>query len=283
MDQNTLPAGKALSISQAAWDEMRRHRVRFAGAVGLPVVIDLGALWLFGTDAGPEILISPWIVLLGWYVITSVAVRERFWHEVASYKGWRYQGADDLSDEEALFLNEGHARHIQNEIVGTYGTVPVRVFESAYTIGYGKSSRVYMYTAFGFRFEGTFPHAYLNRVDNGYNLVPRSIDHVPLSPELEKKFQLYVPKKYEIEALAMFSEDTLAYLLARNWPHDIELVDHEMIIFRSGYVNTFTTFESEFEKACGLVDHMKDELDAITFTPIGNLPYLLRDVVKLDS
>jgi hypothetical protein len=271
---SALPQGRVENIPLSAWNAMRQQHTKFAAAFIVPIGLGVGITLLL-RNFSPIILV-PWLYLAYWYGVTLETIRRRFWEDVASSKGWSYQGYDDVSDEDALFLTEGHAREIRHQIVGAYKGVPLRVFESTYTLGYGKNKTVYTYTAFAFRFTGTFPHCYLNRKDNGYNMVPHNVPRVPLPAAFERDFTLYAPREYEVEALQIFTEDVLAYLLDGRWLFDIEFVDHEMIVFRKGYIDTRDTFEHELDQACRLAHQLERTLQTMTFSPVGDRPPVLR-------
>jgi hypothetical protein len=245
--------------------------------IAFPALIDWSLYILFGTETGGLFFI-PWLIPIFFYTIVSDRVRARFWKEVSKSKGWVYEGKVSLMNEEALFLNQGLDRVMQNQIVGHHKELPVRVFESAYTIGEGKNSTTYKNTAYAFHYTGTFPHCYLNRRNNAHNFAPAGASKVPLPSAFEDVFELYVPKEYEIEALEIFTPDVLQHLLDTDWPHDIEFVDSELIVFRTGWLNTLPKFETEFAQASTLADYLTKTLGTVHFTKIGTMPYLLKDV-----
>jgi hypothetical protein len=273
--------GRITHIVKVVIQELLQDPFWLIVVIAFPALIDWSLYILFGGEAG-GLFIIPWLLPIFFYAVVSDRVRTRFWKDVATSKGWQYTGTVSalIAEEEALFLNQGHDRVMQNEIVGRYNELPARVFESKYETGEGKNRQIHKLTAYAFKFTGTFPHCYLNRRDDGHNYAPAGASKIPLPQAFEEVFQLYVPQKYEIEALEIFTPDVLQHLLDTNWPHDIEFVDGELIVFRKGWLLELSTFESEFDQAAQLATSFAKDLDTAQFTKIGSLPYLLKDVAQ---
>ncbi|MCA9354677.1 MAG: hypothetical protein KC877_04115 [Candidatus Kaiserbacteria bacterium] len=271
---------QAKNISQVAWAELRSKPILFYGGIAAAITLDILLFSvMLDRDWGDAIesLFLPWLPLFLWYVHTAAKARKRFWQLVAEKKGWSYAETDDVSDEEALFLNTGHSHSISNMISGTEDSIPVRAFESMYTVGSGKNKQTYTFSCFAFRFEGSFPHLYLNRNDNQVSFISNREYQIPLPGEFGEKFTLYAPKEYEIEALQIFTPDLLEYLLQTNWLSDIEFVDHEFIVFRKGFISSYDEFTTELASASKIASRFADTLQRMQFAPIPHTSHLLRD------
>ncbi len=247
------------------------------GTVLVPGIL----LYTFGADNMVPLVLAgtaPLVCLLTflWLLHTWKQAREAFWKTIAHQRGWKYVDAwQTANDEEALFLNVGHTRFIRTVVEGAQAGHMVRFLESKYCVGYGRNKSTYRFSGFGFKFDATFPHFYLNRKDNRYNLAVGTASKVPLPGTFEDKFDLYAPVKYEVEALQVFTPDVLEKVLAMDFPHDVELVDSELIVFRLGHIKTLKEFESELERATALVNLLVPTLSTIRLTPVGTRPYLL--------
>ncbi len=257
------------SIYEQAWVEIKRNKKKWI--LWLIFLFILGFL-ISGFNTG--VIFLPLVFFIGSLIIFIKRVRKKFWEEFAKKKGWSYVGGKSVSGEEALMLHEGHSTVITNLIEGEMAGRGFRMFEFRFTVGHGKHKRSYYYTAFGFKFEGSFPHLYLNSFGNGYNIVGKGV-HVDLGFPFEDKFRLYGPEEYEIEALQVFTPDVLEYLLDEEWPYDVELVDQELLIFRYGLVDNVEDLEVRFRQAVGLVKHLDSVLDSMDFSYIKGYPYFL--------
>lgn len=206
----------------------------------------------------------------GWYVELHQSMRTRFWQQFANSNGWTYGGLVDLRNEHAMFFTRGDNPRTQHLITGDCAGHPARIFEFRYTTGSGKTRNDHLYTVFTIAFEGTFPHLYLDYTKDfarsGGFLMPK----VALPTEMEKQFALYVPHQYEIEALHVFTPDTLTHLLDSGWKHDLELLDGELLILRKGIVGGLFELESEYQKIQAFVEHLAPKLNRMQLALIGD-------------
>lgn len=215
----------------------------------------------------------PWAFLIGWYLRILLKARSEFWKQLAVKKGWTYEPTADVSHEKAAMFHIGHSRVALNNIEGSYKDDPFRIFEYTYIVGHGKSSRAYRFTIFEIKFEGTFPHVYLNRKGDLYSHVSSmksSLTKLPVPNEFEKAFELYAPQKYEVEALQIFTPDVFALLLDKGWNYEMEFVDGELVIYKPAQLQSLRDLESELQKVQEFVDVLAPKLNHMRLTQIGN-------------
>jgi len=264
-----LPGAPVDNVSAIALEEFKQILRPYKGWL-----IALGILSLFN------------FLLLGIFCIGLFAlygyilnqVKSLFWKEFAESRGWSYEENRSIVGEKALLFREGDTQMARHTIRGTYNDQPLSLFEYTYTEGSGKHKRTYRYTIFEIKFAGVFPHLYLNNITNGDYVSFFSKIGLPklsLPAEFEKKFALYAPKEYEIEALAIFSPNTLNFLLDTKWRHDFELVESELIISRMQHIGNRNELESELAAVQKLIDHLAPKLNRASFSPIGNYPATL--------
>lgn len=237
--------------------------------------------------------------------------RSAFWRQVAEANGWQYRESSDpileleskmqafLSQnsrdvtavepegidnqessggdsviESGIMFKQGGDRSIDHCIEGSVEGRKFRMFNYTFGVGSGESKKVYAYTVFAFKFDGHFPHFYLNNLHNSYSI--KTGEHVSLPPEFEKQFSLSAPRRHEIEALEIFTPDVLSKLLDMKLVHDIEFVDQEMVIFADGVVYNFEKLEKEFNMAIELENLLSKKLDRFKFEKIGDMSHNLK-------
>src|SRR3989344_3817322 len=211
--------------------------------------------------------------------------RAVFWKKFSLRNNWSYSPTLDLSKESAVLLKQGNSgRSAKYELRKIIDGRQIRIFYYTFTVSAGKHTYTYSYTVFGFTFNGSFPHLYLDRNLNTYGVnnttlvrfgVNIDLPPVSLPTEFEQKFKLYVPEKYEIEALQIFTPDILAHLLDINFKYDIEFVDQEVLVFIDGEIDSLDKLEKEFEVAKKIRDLLAPTLNSIKFSPIGDRPHYL--------
>lgn len=165
-----------------------------------------------------------------------------------------------------------------NIVTGNFQGMPIRVFEGKFVTGDAKTRSHHVYAAYAFQFAGTFPHFYLNRKDNKYTHVTQTLPRLALQHAFSQKFDVYVPKEYEMEALQIFTPDLLAYLLDTDWPHDVEFVDNTMFVVRKHIIQRRSEFLHDLESVGALAERVRNNVQGMRYAPVGDLPPLLRNV-----
>ena len=237
--------------------------------------------WQFWVPLLFVFIIGPIAVAIAiiYFIIIQNKVRSSFWKEFADLNGWQYknmvppgpfdQFIDNSNQESGLMFKEGSSRIISNEVTGVLQERPFRIFCYQFSVGTGKSRRIFYYTVFTFKFNGSFPHIYLNNKSNSWNI--NTEENIPLPQEFKDKFSISTPKKYEIEALEIFTPDIFATLLDKNFSYDVEFINQEILIFTDGQINNFEQLEKRFYNALELKDLLSNKLDKFKFEKIGNL------------
>lgn len=216
-----------------------------------------------------------WIFIpLAYLLWVQHKVATLFWKQVAEINGWRYRDSTNLDDESGIMFRQGNHRAISRHIDGVIEDRQFRIFNYVFSIGSGRHRTTYAYTVFSFKFNGSFPHIYLNNKHNSYSI--STGEKIPLPLEFNKQFSLSAPRKYEIEALQIFTPDVLAKMLDNGFIYDIEFVEQEVLMFVDGVINDFQTLEKHFNMALQLEDLLDEKLDRFKFNTIGNMPHTLK-------
>lgn len=258
------------NISKAVLDTAK---VRWQFWVILIVALSSGIA--LGRWVGFDVIVFwPVLAVAIYFALVRNKILGSFWKRFAEINGWEYyDGHTDPEKEAGLMFRQGNNKIISHLIRGSINNRHFRIFSYEFSTGSGRHRRTYSYTVFAFKFNGFFPHIYLNNKHNSYNI--NAGEKISLPAEFEKKFSLSAPRKYEIEALAIFTPDILASLLDNGFAHDVEFVDQEVLIFADGQVDKFEKLEREFNLALKLEDMLDEKLDRFKFQPIGDMPHIL--------
>ena len=262
-------AGMQGEIRKRAWARTKQ-RIKGNREIAFAVGIFLAVFGLFA--GGPfGVLYFPGIALFILYAFEATRARGDFWKEFADEHGWRYEKKGVIADEKALVFKLGHSQRMVNVVSGEMRGLPLRIFEYVYVVGHGKHRKEYAFTVFEITVKGSFPHMYINNRHNRHSARPSGgATELPVPTEFEKSFVLYGPQKYEIEVLSLFTPDILESLLHTKWPHDVELVDSELLVFREGYVGGRAELDEEFEKASGIVTLLERNLMDSRLASVGD-------------
>lgn len=258
------------SVPRATWNRAKKSWL-FWLTIVLPLPI---FVYMKQYDPSGNLFITIFSPVI-YFLWLQNKVANEFWEELAKINGWEYKRkVDGNFNRPGVMLQQGRDHDVKHLISGEVDGRPFRVFNYSFSIGEGKSKTIYPYTVFAFKFNGSFPHIYLNNKHNRYNM--RLGENLPVPSEFEKQFYLSAPRKYEIEALEIFTPDLFAKLIDGEYTHDIELVDHELIMFVDGYINKITNLEKEFNRVLELEDLLDEKLDRFKFHPIGDMPHQLK-------
>ena len=238
---------------------------------------------IFFTICAACFVFPPFIIFVGplffvamiWISITQFKIRHTFWNQLALKYRWEYVPTKDIREEKALLFKTGHSKIAFHGINGDYNDQPFHIFEYSYAMGQDKNKHTFSFTVFEIKFTGTFPHLYLDTKHDFYSNLPSlfsSATRISLPHDFEKKFHLYAPKEYEIEALEIFTPDVLAHLVDSGWNHDMEFVDGELIIYRQVRFKNFVDLDTELNRIKKFIDIISPQLNKFKLTHIGDNP-----------
>lgn len=255
------------------WKQLRRHLpwiipiliVYYGIAFNLPIYV-------------PHLIFLPPILIpIAWYGKIWEKVHSTFWKQVAKKYGWRLVDSKDLTKENALLFKQGHSGRTGVCLIGHSEGRFFEIFQYFYTVGHGKHATTYEFMVFEFKVKGTFPHLYVNNKKDSLHFSGRMfMPKISLTPEFEKQFELFAPKEYEIEALEIFTPDTMQHLLDTGWRHDLELVDSEILIYRYHHFNGAKELEDEYTRIQKFVDYLMPKLNRLKLEKIGDMPHMLK-------
>tara|TARA_Y100000031_G_scaffold154712_1_gene203249 strand:- start:1686 stop:2513 length:828 start_codon:yes stop_codon:yes gene_type:complete len=269
---------KVTSISTSVNKQMGKWKYPWCGMwIALPFILFWETSQTGWGDEFPFITMAIGAILILYIARITKKVRIQFWKDFAQKHGWTYSDKGDASNEKALLLSQARRTTIQHVINGTFEDRPMRIFEMSFTIGSGDDSETYFYTVFEFTMKGAFPHIYLDKKSNQYKAKTGNAGvRIPLPTEFAKKYNLYAPEQYEIEALEIFNEDVMQYILDEEFPHDVEIVDAEVLIFRDYHINTVEELEKEYQAATKLLQKIEKRLDRSKLYTIGDKPHEMK-------
>lgn len=276
---------EVLNIRKATWYAMR-NRWSFwffvVGGVSLLVQFLYSSLRGVGSSNGGGEALEMVAVLafllgsvfLAYFGYVYSKIRSAFWKEVAALNHWVYTSKIPEIPQEGVIFQRGRNRRIEHHFSGVInGDRQFELFQYSFVTGPDDKPRTHNFSIITFTFKGQFPHIYLNNKRDWYGVDDG--ETLPLPQEFEKKFSLHAPRKYEIEALAIFTPDVLLKILEIGLVYDVEFVGQKMLICIEGSVNTIEKLEQELSIALEVEDLFDEKLDTFKFNKIGDLSYTL--------
>lgn len=246
------------------------------------VLVVLTMVGLRGYAVGNFWIISQYLQLFPYLIVALVAYvffklaayQKFFWQGYARKMGWSYVEKGLETDEHGLMFRQGHGRNITSVLTGTLDNRPLRLRTYRFRIGSGRSSTIYAYTVYSLRFQGRFPHLYLDHRQDGFGT--QAGVRLPVPREFEEYFHLYAPEEYEIEALAIFTPEVFAGLLDRKLYYDLEFVDQELHVYIDQLAYDEQTVEKHLAIVRQTVQLFTEALDAARYEEIPRHSSTLR-------
>ncbi len=189
------------------------------------------------------------VIILG-FIVSALkeSFRHKFYEQFAKTNNFTYTKTADLENQLGTIFQVGHSTKNEDIIEGEVNNLPVRLFNYQYTVKHGKSSTKYNKTIFEVDLQTSVPPLLL-LVDThlfGDNLSDNNISHtskISLTPDLEQHFSLFTEKKFEIEALQIFTPEFLQLIYTKYKFFSIDFVGTKLYI----YANHIITKKTELE------------------------------------
>lgn len=219
----------------------------------------------------------PFFVFFGLWIYLYLKVEKVFMQQFAEEHGLHYEPTAPVSSVSGRLFSRGHSQRVSNVFSGEFEGRPLRLFNYKYTVGHGKNSSTYEFTVFELSFAHTqFPHILLFAPTMVFRY--GSVDRwgsdkdvrVPLESDGSRDFALYTSVGYEIEALQIFTPETMRFLRehARNFSIEfadskVYLYDDKKILNKSERDTLYTVARQVFSMLGPFLDRLGDDFAAL--------------------
>ncbi len=177
-------------------------------------------------------------------------------NEIADRNNFLKQRTISLNDLKGNIFKVIWYKTISNVLVGRYEDKTARFFNYSYTIEHGRSRSVYHFTVLEIFFEDiSFPYMLLQYKrdlpikSTRYGLREPDERKITLEDDFDKYYNLYVKDGYGVEAMQIFKDDFLAFLVGEDCNFSIELKDDRMYIYLRHKIRRYNEFKELFTTA----------------------------------
>lgn len=270
------------SVSSTASAEFKKRFLKiligafiFASLCAIAFMIFFGDILRADPEEATPIIIGFFLVmtilpLTFYYAKLTDKFHHAFMVQFARLNNFTYSKTAPVPEEQANIFFLGHSKKVTNFISGTLFDRPIFLYNYYFTTSRDKATNHSSYTIFNIDLPYSVPSiifqpAALNFAflftDIVYGDAKQSNSYsnkvsVNLEGDLGKYFKLWVEKKFEIEALQIFTEKFL-YQLFTDWnSFHIEFIDNNMYVYTDHIVTTKAELESMFALAKALLAHV---------------------------
>jgi hypothetical protein len=174
---------------------------------------------------------------------------------------FRYDAPMGLGNNGMIF-DEGHSRKL-NE--GFFFPDMTELGNYEYVVGNGKNQNTHYWAYLKVRLPRKLPHMVLDaKKNNIFGKISNLTDTfdrgqvLSLEGDFNEHFTLYAPKQYERDALYVFTPDVMAKVIDSGSAYDMEVVDDELYLYRSGKINLAS--ETELRSLLSIVEQIGTDL-----------------------
>lgn len=161
-----------------------------------------------------------------------------------------------------MIFDEGNSRVIDNAFV-----FPGRaeIGNYTYVTGSGKNRTSHAWAYVKVKLPRRLPNMVLdakkNNIFGRFSNLPDTFDKnqtLALEGDFNEHFTLYAPKQYEPDALYVFTPDVMARLIDSGSSYDMEVIDDELFMYKSGRINLAS--ETDLKAVLAIVDAIGKDL-----------------------
>lgn len=247
-------------------------RLKFIYTIWIIVILSI-AFFIFNrttlTAEGVKTVLSFLLFPVIGYVIFVAQIKSKivhlFYKQFADANGYSYVQIGTTKYNTGALFSVGHDKRNMDVIKGSFDEYPLTIFNYSYNLGTGKRERTYTQTVFEIDFKVQLPPVLL-LTDQRYfgddlsdnNL--KKVSKIELPKAIEEHFNLFAEKKYEIEALQIFTPDVLAYLYDNYREFNYDFTGNTFYLYSKKLIITKKDLYSAYTLAQFIIDRLSKEL-----------------------
>ena len=201
------------------------------------------------------------ISLILYYIFLRRKVHKKFMMDFAAINGFDYKEKLSLDSVRGNIFNFGHSKTISHAISGNHNNQNIRLFNYQARTGHGRNQRTYFFTVFEIFFEkNDFPSIILKAkrrwTDTFQPALKKDTKEIKIEDEFRESFNLFCADGYEIEALQVFTPQTLSFLKEKKLRFSVEMINNRLYIYKTGLVSTQEKLHELYEVAKFIINSL---------------------------
>ncbi len=215
------------------------------------------------------------IPLFGLFIYLGI-IRERvvskFYQQFALANGYTYSKIGTGIQGEAGLFQVGESRIYSHVVSGKFQNHPIAFFNYQYTTGSGKNRSTHQFTVFELDYGHQLPKVFLRSDKNWLSFIMPMFDtrkRLKLEGDFDDYFDLFVEKKFEIEALQIFTPDVMHQLMTDWKKMSMESINDKIYIYIPGQVTKKSILDSMHSMAKYLIDKLAPVIQGMESSTIA--------------
>jgi len=184
----------------------------------------------------------PFLIAFGIFTNLKKRLLQQFYQQFARANGFSYQKQGWLENMQGAIFKVGHSAKMENIVTGQISNLPLNLFNYQYTVGSGKSAHTYQKTILELGLETLTPPMLLLVDWHGFgddisdNNI-KNVSKIDLNGDLEKHFNLFAERKFEVEALQIFTPDFLNLIYEKYKQFSLDFIGSKLYVYSSGIIS----------------------------------------------
>jgi hypothetical protein len=209
----------------------------------------------FAPGSGWQILhFLPIVVIAYIYKSTQEKIRHEFYRQIAGKLNFSYSQAALPTTETGAIFQVGHGKRMEDILTGKLLNLPVKMFNYFYTVGSGKTAQHFEKTIWQINFPTTLPPVLLLNDFQSFgdflsNNNLKNVSKIELPVSVENKFSLYSEKKFETEALQIFTPDVLEKINNDFTNFSLDFAENNLYIYAKTLISNSESMDKFIEFA----------------------------------
>lgn len=269
------PAGVGIKIdnvNKSLWQYIRQRKFReLMLVVPLVIVWEIFIIFLFvkyiqnssnGSSGGRGfgyLFFLPLVFFSSWLYKIKKQFEDAFLEEFALANGYSFDKNGTVDETYGTIFRLNGNQSISDVITGTYNGNDIRMFICETTIGSGNSRHTYQDTVLELDLHGKLPNLLMVNKKSHYGQLSLAgsfgiKNTFSLEGDFNQYFTLYGDPNNQIEALQVFSPDTMELMESESTHYTVEFSGNRIYIYANGFIGDTSDLTQAFSLAKKLIE-----------------------------
>ncbi len=210
----------------------------------------------------PPLMIFPLFAMLVVYGVIRQKAEDAFFEQFALANNFSFQKKGLPLDFNGSLCFVGHSQIGRDLVSGEFQDIPFALLNYQYTVGSGKNSHTYIYTAFRLDFPSSLPPIFLKPKYCYFggsmfgNISDEAKQKLNLEGNFNDYFDLWTKHDYEIETLQLFTPDFMQKIQDTWNKFSIEFKDNQIYVYHGHMI----TKDEELESMYQLIQYLVNKI-----------------------
>ncbi len=257
-------------VNKSMWQYLR-HRKLLELIIFVPAILiweALMVLLVIKTSSGStgnngngigHLIALPLVFFAGWIAKIKKQFQQAFLEEFAISNGYSFDKFGTVDETYGTVFRVNSDNSVSDVIQGTYKGFPLRLFIIDVVVGEGKNQQSYEDSVIEIDLKGKLPsllmvnkHSRLGQLDIAGSYMTKN--KFNLEGDFNKHFDLYGLPGSQIEALEVFSPDTMELMEEESSHYTVEFSGNRMYIYANGFIGNAQKLTEAFALAKKLIE-----------------------------